>query len=213
MVFARLAARLGNFGRWTGAELVRPTLDEPNCDGNNLISAILILGATGFFIRRHRNKTRASSNEILHGELPELVDQLIVLLRAGFTPANAFQQLELWLPSPINGAVGEVNSLVHRGVRFSSAVVDLRRQIGVPAFGLVDAVIQIDLDGLATSTTLDRLSSEAHSLRRIRAESEARELPIRLISPMLCCILPSFVMLTVVPMLAGTLIGLRTHLG
>jgi hypothetical protein len=113
----------------------------------------------------------------------------------------------------MNGVVAEVNSLVRRGVRFSSAVVELRRHFGAPAFGLIDAMIQIDLDGLAGPTTLDRLSSEAHALRRYRAESEARELPIRLIFPMLCCILPSFVLLTVVPMLAGTLIGLRTHLG
>lgn len=187
-------------------------LDEPRCDGNCLISAILILAAIGFFFRRHRNKMRATNIEILHAELTELVDQLIVLLRAGFTPANAFLQLEIWLPPPINGVLAEVNSLVRRGVRFSSAVVEIRRHIGAPAFGLVDAVIQIDLDGFAVATTLDRLSTEAHALRRFRAESEARELPIRLIFPMLCCILPSFVLLTVVPMLAGTLIGLRTHL-
>lgn len=187
-------------------------LDESRCDGDSLIPAIFVLGAIGFFFRRHRNRMRAANIEILHDGLTELVDQLIVLLRAGFTPANAFMQLEIWLPSPINGVVAEVNSLVRRGVRFSSAIVEMRRLIGAPAFGLVDAVIQIDLDGFAETTGLDRLSSEAHALRRLRAESEARELPIRLISPMLCCILPSFVLLTVVPMLAGTLISLRTHL-
>ncbi len=188
-------------------------LDESSCDGNSLITVLLILFAIGFFLRRHRHRARPTSIEILHDEMAELVDLLIVLLRAGLTPANAFRQLELWLPSPMNGVVAEVNSLVHRGVRFSSAVVELRRHIGAPAFGLVDALIQIDIDGFTVTTTLNRLSSEAHALHKVRAESEARELPIRLIFPMLCCILPSFMLLTVVPLLASTLISLRTHLG
>ena len=169
--------------------------------------------AIGFFLRRHRHRVRHTSIEILRDQMTELVDLLIVLLRAGLTPANAFRQLELWLPTPMNGVIAEVNSLVHRGVRFSSAVVELRRHIGTPASGLVGALIQIDLDGFTVPTTLDRLSSEAHALHKVRAESDARELPIRLITPMLCCILPSFMLLTVVPLLAGTLISLRTHLG
>jgi tight adherence protein C len=178
-----------------------------------LISTIFILCVAGFFIRRRRKRTRVTTKEILQGDLPELIDQLIVLLRAGYTPVNAFLQLELWLTSPMNGVIAEINALVRRGVRFASAVVELRHHIGPPAYALVDAVIQLDSDGLAATTILDRLSGESHAQRRLRSEAAARELPIRLIFPMVCCVFPSFVMLTVVPMLAGTLVSLRTHLG
>lgn len=178
-----------------------------------MITAIFILCVVRFFIRRRRSRTRVATNETLQGNLPELIDQLIVLLRAGYTPANAFLQLEPWLTSPMNGVIAEINALVRRGVRFASAVVELRHHIGPPAYAIVDALIQLDSDGLAATTILDRLSGEAHAQRRLRAEAEARELPVRLIFPMVCCVFPSFIMLTVVPMLAGTLVGIRTHLG
>lgn len=178
-----------------------------------MIKAIVIVCGIGFFVRRRHKRARDSTYETLKGDLPELIDQLIVLLRAGYTPANAFLQLEPWLTTPMNGVVAEVNSLVRRGVRFTSAVVELRHHIGPPVYAIVDALIQLDCDGVVATTILDRLSSEAHAQRRRRAEAEARELPIRLIFPMVCCVFPSFVMLTVVPMLVGTLAGVRTHLG
>ena len=109
--------------------------------------------------------------------------------------------------------VEEVNLLVQRGVRFSIAVTQLRQTIGPPAYELVDAMIQLDQDGLSATGTLDRLSTQAHAQRRRRAEAAARELPIKLIFPMICCVLPSFILLTVVPMLVGTLGNLRSHIG
>ena len=177
-----------------------------------MILTVFILSVAGFFIHRRRKGMRVSSDETLQSELPELMDQLIVLLRAGYTPANAFLQLEPWLMYPLRNVVAEVNALVGRGVRFSSAVVELRRHLGPPVYALVDAVIQLDSAGFATPIVLERLSAEAHAQRRLGADAEARELPVRLIFPMVCCVLPSFIMLTVVPMLAGTLIALRTHL-
>lgn len=213
MVSFRLAIGLDTSRRRARAQLVRPTLDESSCTGNDLIIIVFILSVVGFFILRRRKRTRVTTQETLRGDLPELIDQLIVLLRAGYTPASAFLQLELWVTWPMKNVVAEVNAMVGRGVRFSSAVVELRHHIGPPAYALVDAVIQLDSDGFATPTVLDRLSGEAHAQRRIGAEAEARELPIRLIFPMVCFVFPSFIMLTVVPMLAGTLVALRTHLG
>lgn len=178
-----------------------------------MIKAILILCGIWFFVHHRHKHAHGSTHETPAGDLPELVDQLIVLLRAGYSPPNAFLQLEPWPTAPMNGVVAEVNSLVRRGVRFTSAVVELRHHIGPPVYAIVDALIQLDRDGIAATTVLDRLSGEAHAQRRRRAEAEARELPVRLIFPMVCCVFPSFVMLTVVPMLAGTLVGVRTHLG
>ncbi|MEK7294960.1 MAG: type II secretion system F family protein, partial [Actinomycetota bacterium] len=181
--------------------------------GDEMIQAITISCLVGFVIRRRNRRKHSLPNDSLKVDLPELIDQLIVLLRAGYSPANAFMQLEPWLIPPMNGVVKEINDLVRRGVRFSSAVVELRHHLGPPVYALVDALIQLDSDGPTTTAILDRLSDEAHAQRRRRAEAESRELPIRLIFPMVCCVLPSFIMLTVVPMLAGTIAGVRTHLG
>ena len=175
-----------------------------------LIIPAVIVGVV--LMRRRRNKN-GSKNRKLIAALPELIDQLIVLLRAGYTPINSFIQIVTWLEPPMRDVIVEVNVLTQRGVRFSCAVAQLRQTIGPPAYELVDALIQLDQDGLSATATLDRLSTQAHANRRRRAETAARELPIKLIFPMVCCVLPSFILLTVVPMLVGTLGQLHAHIG
>lgn len=178
-----------------------------------MITALVIIFLLGLLTLRRRKHRRTNPHEILKRDLPELIDQIIVLLRAGYTPANAFLQLEPWLTVPMSDVVADVNELVRHGVRFTSAIIQLRHHIGPPAYAIVDALIQLDRDGLGATTILDRLSGEAHAERKRRAEAETRELPIRLIFPMVCCVLPSFIMLTVIPILAGTLTELSTHIG
>ncbi|MHB1090429.1 MAG: hypothetical protein ACYC0U_05105, partial [Ilumatobacteraceae bacterium] len=99
-----------------------------------MIKAIVIVCGIWFLVQRRHKRARDSTHETMKDNLPELIDQLIVLLRAGYTPANAFLQLEPWLTPPMIGVVAEVNSLVRRGVRFASAVVELRHHIGPPAY-------------------------------------------------------------------------------
>ncbi len=178
-----------------------------------MIVLVVIAGIVGAVLVRRRRKNIGSTSRKLIAELPELIDQLIVLLRAGYTPVNSFLQIATWLEPPMRDAVAEVNLLVQRGVRFVSAVAQLRQTIGPPSYEMVDALIQIDQDGLSATATLDRLSTQAHAQRRRRAEAAARELPIKLMFPMVCCVLPSFILLTVVPMLVGTLGNLQAHIG
>lgn len=179
-----------------------------------MVVLVIVAGIVGTVVlRRRRQKNSGLTNRKLIAGLPELIDQLIVLLRAGYTPVNSCIQITTWLEPPMREVVAQVNLLVQRGVRFSIAVAQLRQSIGPPAYELVDALLQLEQDGLSATGTLDRLSTQAHAQRRRRAEAAARELPIKLIFPMVCCVLPSFILLTVVPMLVGTLGNLRTHIG
>ena len=58
-------------------------------------------------------------------------------------------------------------------------------------------------------TVLERLRDEARQLRRRRADERIRRLPVRLSVPLVLCTLPSFALLTVVPMLLAALTSLR----
>jgi tight adherence protein C len=52
---------------------------------------------------------------------------------------------------------------------------------------------------------LERLGLELRLHRRRRAEEEARRVPLRLLAPLLTCVLPAFGLLTVVPLLVASL--------
>jgi pilus assembly protein TadC len=52
---------------------------------------------------------------------------------------------------------------------------------------------------------LERVAEQARDVRRRHAEESARRVPVQLLFPLVACVLPAFVLLTVVPLLAGTL--------
>jgi tight adherence protein C len=64
-------------------------------------------------------------------------------------------------------------------------------------------------DGSPAADGLDRLAVELRAERRRRAEEVARRVPIKLLFPLVACILPAFALLTVAPLLAGALDALR----
>ena len=95
-----------------------------------LVVVAAIIGA--LLVHRRRRKSVDSTNRKLHADLPEFIDQLILLLRAGYTPVNSCIQIVTWLEPPMREVVEEVNLLVQRGVRFSIAVAQLRKTIDRP---------------------------------------------------------------------------------
>jgi pilus assembly protein TadC len=56
---------------------------------------------------------------------------------------------------------------------------------------------------------LERLGAEVRLQRQRRAEEAAGRIPVRLLFPLVGCILPAFALLTVAPLIAGALRALR----
>ena len=50
-----------------------------------------------------------------------------------------------------------------------------------------------------------RAADEAHRRRRVRAQEAARRVPVLMLFPLVFCVLPAFCLLTVVPLLVGTI--------
>ena len=64
--------------------------------------------------------------------------------------------------------------------------------------------------GVPLLPALERTSLELRLDRRRAAELEARRVPVRLLAPLVTCVLPAFALLTVVPLLAASLDALPT---
>jgi pilus assembly protein TadC len=85
----------------------------------------------------------------------------------------------------------------------------LPRRLGQIAQPLADALALADRYGTPLPPVIDRLADEARAQRRRNSEAAARQLPVRLAFPLVGCTLPSFVLLTIVPLMAGALSSLR----
>jgi len=74
---------------------------------------------------------------------------------------------------------------------------------------LTATLIAANTDGAALLPALERVGDEARRRRRVEAEDRARRVPVAMLFPLIVCVLPAFALLTVVPLLVGTLSELQ----
>ena len=163
--------------------------------------------AIGLYRRRNRNRNLVAPQ--LARQLPEFIDAIVLLLHSGASPPQALIAAPSWLEPPLHHIVNGVAQQISHGNRFSESVSALRGSIGPPVFPLVEALLSVDRDGQSIANVLDRLSSESRAQRRRQLDADIRRLPVRLTIPLACCILPSFVLLGVVPIIATALVHLK----
>lgn len=95
------------------------------------------------------------------------------------------------------------------GRRLADALGDVPGRAGEATRPLVAALVESDRYGAPLGDALARLAAETRADRRRRAEEAARRVPVKLLFPLVCCVLPAFGLLTVAPLLAGSFTALR----
>jgi tight adherence protein C len=155
--------------------------------------------------RRRRREHAAAAGRVL----PEVVDLFSVAVGAGLTVPLAVAAVGGRAPEPFASAFGSVTSAVACGRRCSDAIDEVVEVLGADARPLLDALRASERYCAPLGDALLRLSAEVRSDRRRRAEAAVRRVPVRLLFPLVTCVLPAFALLTVAPLLAGTFGSLR----
>ena len=155
--------------------------------------------------RRRRTRER----EIAEG-LPDAVDLLLLCTEAGWSLPVAHPQVAARVPASVGAALRAADAVAARGQPRSDALVEALTPLGDRARALGHVLADHLHYGVALAPGLDRLGLELRLDRRRRAELEARRVPVRLLGPLVACILPAFALLTVVPLLAASLRALPT---
>lgn len=156
-------------------------------------------------VQARRARQQAAMQLIV--ELPDVVDLFRVAAGAGLTVQHAVGAVADVVDEPFVRVLDEVHRRVSLGERLAEALPVIG-QLGEPVRPLVGALLSAERDGAALAGPLERASDHARDLRRRRAEEAARRIPVKLLFPLVGCVLPAFALLTVVPLLAGTLQGL-----
>lgn len=170
---------------------------------------ILIVGLTlnlvGFLLIQKITNIEAVEKKHLSSlekALPEAIDLLSILVTAGLN-------LNLALPrmaSKLKGVLGEeMKKTCHQidlGIGRRQALKDLAdRNNSARLRSFVLSITQAERYGTPISEVLKVQSQEARLMRRQQAEELARKAPIKLLFPLVFLILPSFLVLTVGPVL------------
>lgn len=167
--------------------------------------ALVVCGAPAINGRRERRRRR---EEILRS-LPEVVDLFRVAVGAGLTVSLASEAVARRVRGPLGGALGTALDEVALGRRLGDALADIPTRTDEATRPLIAALVASDRYGAPLSEALGRLAAEVRADRRRRAEEAARKVPVKLLFPLVGCVLPAFALLTVAPLIAGAVSALR----
>ena len=171
------------------------------------------LGAIAIAVYRvHRSRRKRKAFASTTTQINDATDMLAVLLLSGLSTPQAFQQLHRYLDEPTRTVFHDCSQLLTHGSRFHDVVRQLSTTLGNPAFALCEALLASERDGVAVGPLLERLSAVTRQQRRQELDAAARQLPVRMAIPLVVCVLPSFVLLGVVPLFVGSLGGLGAHM-
>jgi tight adherence protein C len=145
----------------------------------------------------------------IESELPEVVDLLILAVGAGLTVPLALDAVERRATGELRDELAAVLAAARQGHRLADALDALPSRAGEGVRPLVAALVASERYGAPLQTGLERLADEVRAQRRRRADIAARRVSVKLLFPLVVCILPAFALLTVAPLIASALESLR----
>ncbi len=223
--------------QWLGQRVLKITRLQTNASeaevGRVVSVAFVLLFFSPIFslvyilvsIARIRRRSRAlviTRVTAVRSDLSLLIDLLRVALSAGLTLPQAVLKVCDSGMSAATGAEGSgelarrLTEAVH-GVRRGERFVDGLARIGEdPVIGsevrlFIATMVSSEQFGTPLGPSLGQLAEDVRDVRRRRAETEARRVPVRMLAPLVLLLLPSFALLTVAPLLAGGLASLRLN--
>ena len=133
-------------------------------------------------------------------ELADTLDQMSIAVEAGL----GFDAAMIRVAKNGQGVLAQelIRTLqdIQVGQTRRAAYEDLVDRTQVPDLKqFVRAIIQAEAYGLALSTVLNTQASEMRTKRRQRAEAKAMQIPIKVIFPLMLCILPVLFMVVMGP--------------
>ena len=146
-------------------------------------------------VRRRRERLAAA--------VPHAVDLMAACLAAGLSPAAAVEQIAVAVDEPLAGELAALGSRLRLGVDPATVWRDLARhpQLG----GLGRTVSRAVESGASVADAMGRLAEDLRRLNRAAVESRARAVGVKAALPLGVCLLPAFVLVGVVPLVAGSL--------
>ena len=170
------------------------------------VVALLAIAASPVAVRIGRRRAIDRRQAARREAAPAVLDLLGAALRAGLNPHKAVLRVAERAPK-----------VLHEDLGLAAAVLRLG---GTPAAALREAADRSGLDELRAAAAAleaaerwgappaEALAARAEALRtraRLQAEAAAGQAAVRLAFPLVLCFLPAFVLLTVVPTVAGSL--------
>ena len=161
---------------------------------------------TWLVIERSEPAEVRRSRDLARRDLPHVVGLLADALRSGQPPDDALAVVASALPGPAAARLTEVVPRLRLGVDPLRVWADLASD---PALGpLGRALARAHRTGAPVVPAVERLADELARSARAEVEDRARAVGVKAAVPLGLCLLPAFVLVGIVPVVAGLLTSL-----
>jgi tight adherence protein C len=141
-----------------------------------------------------------SRQEHIRRTLADTIDLLTISVEAGLAFDAALLHARRSMKGPLSDEIGRMLHGMQLGVRRTDAMRSLSDRTNVEELrSFVLAMVQADVFGVSIASVLRAQSQELRTKRRQRAEERAMKIPVKLLFPMITCILPALLILVVGP--------------
>jgi tight adherence protein C len=144
--------------------------------------------------------------------LPDAIDLLTISVEAGLGFDAALSQVARNTDGPVSEEFARVLTEMQIGMGRSQAMRALGERTTLPELrGFANAMVQADAFGIPVGQVLRVQSSEMRLKRRQHAEEKAQKVPVKMMVPLIFCILPTLFIAVLGPaaiILLGTFKGM-----
>ncbi len=138
------------------------------------------------------DKKATSRQQEMEYALPDVLDQLTIVVEAGLGFEQAFQRITVSNDNPLVDEFSTVLRQMRLGMARTPAMNSLLDRTDVVQLRMfVRALNQADRSGIPMGQVLRVQSDEAREKRRQKAEEKAMQLPVKLLFPLVVFILPA----------------------
>ena len=174
--------------------LLPPVLAVPGAICAALVAGRVVSGLEPAAVRRRRAQ--------LEHALPEVADLMATCLAAGASSVGALTSVAQVLEAPMRD---ELQSFVGRLDLGADPVAVWASMAGHPQLGPLGRALRRSAEtGASVAAALNDLSLELRAQQRAVTEARARAVEVKASLPLGLCLLPAFVLVGIVPMVAGS---------
>lgn len=123
--------------------------------------------------------------------LPDLLDQIVISIEAGVGFEQALAKAAANGAGPLNDEIVRLLQDVALGMARRDAYLGLAERTSVGELrGFAKAVVQAEEYGVSIASVVRSQAKEMRLSRRMRAETRAQQVPVKILIPLMLCVLP-----------------------
>lgn len=166
----------------------------------------LVMAGTWWGMGRVSWIDHAARQRQLAWDLPQVCDLLAAMVDAGLPLRRAAEIVVEELSGPLEVVLGEAVAQLRLGVPEPEVWRSVAAEASLADFGR--ALSRIAQSGSAAGPVLSALASESRRVAANEAMVRSRRVGVRSVLPLMLCFMPAFVLLGIVPLIAGLATGL-----